>query len=64
VEPAAACVHFALSVPAVSAVSLNTSDPLRIKKNAELVTTVVPDTFYREMKEKGLINKDYPYLGI
>jgi D-threo-aldose 1-dehydrogenase len=64
VEPAAACVHFAMTPPAVSAVSLNTSDPSRIKSNAELVTAEVPVAFYREMKEKELINKDYPYLGI
>ncbi len=63
VEPAAACVHFAMSPPAVSAISLNTSDPLRIRRNAELTVTEVPDVFYSEMKAKGLINKDYPYLG-
>lgn len=64
VEPAAACVHFAMTPPGVSAVSLNTSDPSRIKRNAELVTTEVPHDFYREMREKGLIKKNYPYLGI
>ena len=63
VEPAAACIHFAMSPPGVSAVSLNTSDPLRIRSNAELVNAKVPEAFYREMKEKGLIDKDYPYLG-
>jgi len=63
VEPAAACIHFAMSPPGVTAVSLNTSDPLRIKSNVELVTAKVPEAFYREMKEKGLIDKDYPYLG-
>ncbi|MBN1413904.1 MAG: aldo/keto reductase [Bacteroidales bacterium] len=63
-EPAAACVHFALTPPGVVAVSLNTSNPARIKSNTELVTAEVSSAFYREMKEKGLINRDYPYLGI
>ncbi|MBN2273790.1 MAG: aldo/keto reductase [Bacteroidales bacterium] len=64
IEPAVACVHFAMTPPGVTAISLNTSDPARIKSNARLVTTEVPASFYREMKEKKLINKDYPYLGI
>jgi len=64
VEPAVACVHFALTPPGVVAVSLNTSNPARIKSNVELVTADVPAAFYREMKEKKLIHEDYPYLGI
>jgi D-threo-aldose 1-dehydrogenase len=64
VEPAAACVHFAMSPPGVTAVSLNTSNPQHVSANVELVTTEVPSGFFREMKENGLMNKDYPYLGV
>jgi D-threo-aldose 1-dehydrogenase len=64
VEPAAACVQFAMSPPGVTAVSLNTSVPEHIRANVELVTANVPANLFREMKENGLINKDYPYLGI
>jgi D-threo-aldose 1-dehydrogenase len=64
VEPAAACVQFALSPPGVTAVSLNTSIPEHIRANVELVNAKVPEGLFREMKEKGLINKDYPYLGV
>jgi D-threo-aldose 1-dehydrogenase len=64
VEPAAACVHFAMSPPGVTAVSLNTSNPDHIRTNVELVTARVTEDLFREMKAKGLINKDYPYLGV
>lgn len=64
VEPAAACVQFALSPPGVTAVSLNTSLPEHIRANVELVKAKVPDGLFREMKEKGLLNIDYPYLGV
>jgi D-threo-aldose 1-dehydrogenase len=63
VEPAAVCVQFAMSPPGVTAVSLNTSNPQHIRTNAELVTASVPEDLFREMKENGLIDKDYPYLG-
>ena len=64
VEPAAACVQFALSPPGVAAISLNTSIPGHIRTNVELVTSRVPEGLFREMKERGLIHKDYPYLGV
>jgi D-threo-aldose 1-dehydrogenase len=64
IEPAVACVHFALTPPGVAALSLNTSNPARVKNNVESVMAEIPIAFYREMKEKGLINKDYPYIGI
>lgn len=62
VTPANACVRFAMTPPAVLAVSLNTSNPLRVKNNVESVETSVPDDFWKDMIRKGLIDKNYPYL--
>lgn len=62
VRPVTACVHFGLSPPGVSAVSLNTSNPERVKKNTETVVADVPAEFYEEMKKRGLISQDYPYV--
>jgi D-threo-aldose 1-dehydrogenase len=62
VTPANACVRFAMTPPGVLAVSLNTSNPLRVKNNVESVETSVPDDFWKDMIRKGLIDKNYPYL--
>jgi D-threo-aldose 1-dehydrogenase len=62
VVPANACVRFALTPPGVISVSLNTSVPERIKKNVESVECEIPRDFWKEMIEKELIDRDYPYL--
>ena len=62
VVPANACVQFAMTPPGVISISLNTSDPNRVKKNVESVACKIPDGFWKEMVEKGLIDKDYPHL--
>jgi D-threo-aldose 1-dehydrogenase len=63
VEPAVACVQFALSPPAVQGVALNSSRPDRIARNVAAVETLLPQAFWLEMKSEGLIEKGYPYLG-
>jgi D-threo-aldose 1-dehydrogenase len=63
ISPMAACVNFGMSHPGVSAISLNTSNPERIKDNVESVCKKVPVEFYAEMVQAGLISKDYPYVG-
>jgi D-threo-aldose 1-dehydrogenase len=62
VVPSNACVRFALTPPGVISVSLNTSVPDRIKKNVESVECEIPRDFWKEMIEKELIDRDYPYL--
>lgn len=62
VVPANACVRFALTPPGVISISLNTSVPGRIKKNVESVECEIPRDFWKEMIEKELIDRDYPYL--
>ena len=64
ISPAVACVNFGMTPPGVAAISLNTSNPNRVKDNVSLVEASVPSEFYIEMVTKGLINKDYPYLGL
>jgi D-threo-aldose 1-dehydrogenase len=64
IAPSIACVNFGLTLPGVAAISLNTSNPKRVKDNVESVTAKVPKEFYTEMVKKGLISKDYPYLGL
>ncbi len=62
VSPASACVQFALTPPGVISISLNTSRPERVKENVNLVESEIPESFWKEMKEKGLIDNEYPYL--
>lgn len=63
VTPADVCVQFGLSVPGVCAVALNTTKPERIKDNVESVAAVIPDIFWRDMKNTGLLDAGFPYLG-
>jgi D-threo-aldose 1-dehydrogenase len=64
IAPSVACVNFGMSPPGVAGISLNTSNPNRVKDNVESVLAKVPKEFYAEMVKKGLINRDYPYLNI
>lgn len=64
VIPSVACVNFGMTPPGVAAISLNTSNPGRVKDNIESVMTKVPKEFYAAMVKKGLISKDYPYLNL
>ena len=62
VAPANACVQFALTPPGVISISLNTSDPERVKKNVESVECRISSAFWKEMVDKKLVDNDYPYL--
>jgi D-threo-aldose 1-dehydrogenase len=62
VVPADACVQFALTPPGVISISLNTSDPSRIRANVNSVECSIPGDFWKEMTAKGLIDKNYPHL--
>ncbi|HLP15490.1 MAG TPA: aldo/keto reductase [Bacteroidota bacterium] len=64
VTPAAACVNFGMTPPGVIAISLNTSNPLRVQDNVSSVTASVPKEFYAEMVKHRLIDPAYPHLGI
>lgn len=64
VIPSVACVNFGMTPPGVAAISLNTSNPGRVKDNIESVLAKVPKAFYSAMVKQGLISKDYPWLGL
>jgi D-threo-aldose 1-dehydrogenase len=62
VIPADACVRFAMTPPGVISISLNTSNPAHVKNNVKSVECRIPDSFWKEMIRKGLIDKNYPHL--
>jgi D-threo-aldose 1-dehydrogenase len=62
IKPSDACVAFALTPPGVLSISLNTSNPNRVKDNIDSVTIEIPDKFWKTLKSKGLIANDYPYV--
>jgi D-threo-aldose 1-dehydrogenase len=64
IAPSLACVNFGMTPPGVAAISLNTSNPNRVKNNVESVLAKVPKEFYAEMIKEGLISKYYPYLDL
>ena len=58
VKPAEACVQFALNVPGVKSIALNTSHASRVKENIDMGNTIVPVEFWNEMKAEKLIEVD------
>jgi len=62
VIPATACINFSMTPPGVVSIALNTSKPENIKKNVDSVNSSIQADFWAEMKLKGLINADYPYV--
>jgi D-threo-aldose 1-dehydrogenase len=59
VRPADACVEFGLSAPGVGSVALNTSNPRHIRANAEAVQSRAPKAFWDELKDRGIVRRDY-----
>lgn len=60
VTPAAACVQFALRVPGITSIALQTSDPQQVKENLELATQPLPSAFWAALRERHLIEADWP----
>ncbi|MDP4149987.1 MAG: aldo/keto reductase [Bacteroidota bacterium] len=58
VSPAAACVQFALNVPGVKSIALQSSDPRRVKENLELASGRLADEFWQALKERKLMGFD------
>ena len=56
VKPAAACVQFALRVPGVGSIALQSSNPVRVKENLEMATRELPGEFWVALRQKGLID--------
>ncbi|HCI54716.1 MAG TPA: aldo/keto reductase [Bacteroidales bacterium] len=62
IHPADACIQFALSPPQICAIALNTSNPDRISENHLALEKEIPKKFWQALKDKKIINPDYPYL--
>lgn len=55
IKPAEACVQFALNIPGVKSIALNTTDVKRVKENVEMANVEIPLEFWNALQEKGLI---------
>ncbi len=55
VDPAHACIQFALQLPGVSSLALNSTSTQRIQANAGFCETSIRDSFWDACKEQGLI---------
>lgn len=60
VKPNDVCVQFGLALPGVVSVALNTGKPERIKENVASAHNPIPAEFWRELKDLGLVAKNYP----
>jgi len=59
VTPAEACVQFALKVPGVTSVALNTTHSGRVQSNLAMVRASIPAQFWQELKNQNLIEVDF-----
>ena len=62
VVPGDTCMHFSMSHPAIVSIALNTSKPEKMNRNVEILQKEIPDAFWKEMKQEGLIAPGYKYL--
>ena len=58
VKPATACVQFALHVPGIKSIALNTTEVKRVKQNLEMANADLPLGFWKAMEAKGLIKTE------
>lgn len=56
VTPAEACVQFALNIPGVKSIALNTTNATRVRTNLEMANAVIPQQFWQEMENRKLID--------
>ncbi|MGN6180895.1 MAG: aldo/keto reductase [Mucilaginibacter sp.] len=59
IKPSDACVQFALNVPGVKSIALNTTNASRVQSNLEMVGTEIPIQFWQQLKSNYLINADF-----
>lgn len=62
IKPAVACVHFAMQIPGVSSIALNSSSSTRTRQNTAIFNEEIPPHFWDAMKEERLLEADYPFL--
>jgi len=59
IKPAEACVQFALNIPGIKSVALNTTSVKRVKENIEMVDVKIPLEFWETLRGHGLTKVDY-----
>ena len=62
VKPAEACVVFGTSHPAICSIALSSSKPERVASNASMVSKELSTEFWDALRERHLIDIQYPYL--
>lgn len=65
VTPSQVCTIFGLNAPGVTSIALSSTNTNRIKENLDLVAagnSIIPANFWQEVKEHGLIDKNYDYI--
>ena len=63
VTPAAACVNFALRVPGVVSIALNTSRAEAVASNVGMPSAAIPAAFWRDLAAAGLIDASLGFLA-
>jgi D-threo-aldose 1-dehydrogenase len=59
VSPAQACVQFALNVPGVKSIALNTTDASRVQSNLAMIHATIPKQFWKELSNRNLTEVDF-----
>ncbi|HTM90835.1 MAG TPA: aldo/keto reductase, partial [Flavisolibacter sp.] len=59
IRPAEACVQFALNVPGVKSIALNTTDATRVKENIDMANVKIPVEFWEALQSKELIEVNF-----
>lgn len=63
VTPAHACVQFALNVPGVKSIALNTTKPSNVGVNFKMTNELIPVEFWKFIYNKGLTHFDLSQKG-
>jgi D-threo-aldose 1-dehydrogenase len=59
VKPAAACMQFALHVPGVKSIAMNTNEIMQVNENLQSAETELAFEFWEALKAKGLIRVNF-----
>jgi D-threo-aldose 1-dehydrogenase len=59
VSPAEACVQFALNVPGVRSIALNTTHASRVQSNLAMIDADIPKAFWKELRNRDLMEVDF-----
>jgi D-threo-aldose 1-dehydrogenase len=60
ISPAHACIQFALALPGIVAVRVESSYADRIAEDSHAAVTPVPENFWASLREEGLLSVDMP----